>query len=318
VAPQIFLGSIPDTSAARRALRDYALELAAALRTARMPDPVIALFDGRFAPDSVVDLLLLTPTAAVAAIIRSHPGPIDVHADGRWVSRSDGAILEENGLTPLAFAQQRRDALSQYLRNAGVTFERLVGALIYAPILDPTSEISLDIDDHRQHLKVLGFDEIAGLLQMLTRRGPQHSAAELRRVAGEILGGRLWHDGTRLLFEQAPACYSVRLLDAAGETRSRQPIYEGETIIGRRRAPRRTEYRVVISGDDLISIDHAVLSCDGERILLHDTSKNGTWLIGPNGEQEQIRSAEYPLEVGAMVRVGQTWLRIEEPDPALE
>ena len=101
----------------------------------------------------------------------------------------------------------------------------------------------------------------------------------MRRIVGELFAGRLWHDGERLLFELAPGRFQLRLLPEGDRAEAVLPLIEGENVVGRRKTPRRYERRVTLSGDDLVSSDHARIVCgDDDRVALRDTSKNGTWI----------------------------------------
>src|SRR5690242_14024995 len=172
--PQLYLGQVPARAAARRALRERALDLYAILHAAREPEPTYALlnFATGVAPvpagaARAIELLLLRPNAAIVAAIREYPGPIEVTPDGHWTNLTNGAaIREERGQTPLRLVRAQRDAVRERLRQQAAAtlglpdgaqpFERMVGALICAPTTHPESRISLDVDDHRQWLKILG------------------------------------------------------------------------------------------------------------------------------------------------------------------
>jgi hypothetical protein len=335
--PQIYLGQIPGATAERIVLRERALDLRAALRAGPRGrpelDPTFALlnFAADAAPGSagaalMIELLLLRPNAAIVGAIRAYPGPIQVTPDSRWTDLTTGAAIhDEHGRTPLQAVRAQRDAVRARLQQdagplldaaAGVgaeapSFARMVGALICAPCTHPESRISLDVEDHRQQLKILGLDELAGLAAMV-RTGAQLSEAAMRRIVGDLFDGRVWHDGERLLFELAPGRFQLRLLAGDVRPESVVPLMEGENVAGRRRSAQRYERRITLSGDDLISSDHARLFCgDGDSVILRDTSKNGTWVMLPGGSEERLHDAERALTLGTVLRMGVTRMRLE-------
>jgi hypothetical protein len=143
----------------------------------------------------------------------------------------------------------------------------------------------------------------------------QLSAEALHLIAFELFAGRLWHDGTKFLFDLAPARFRLRVLAApttqAG-TRGEKllQLAEGENVAGRRRAAQKYEHRLALSGDELISADHALLICGDDHITLRDTSKNGTWITLPGGSEERVRG-ERAIFPGTLLRMGQTQMRLE-------
>ncbi|HWQ11613.1 MAG TPA: FHA domain-containing protein [Roseiflexaceae bacterium] len=319
---QIYVGEIPADAAGRRALRERALEIAAQLRQASQPAPSVALLN--FAAGDgplvrAVDLLLLRPSSIIVGAVRAYPGPLEAAPGGPWRERIGGApVIEPGGISPLELVRAQRDAVAARLHapGAGVALPasaRVVGALVCAPATHPDSRISLDVDDHRHGLKVLGLDELAATAAMV-QSGVNLSEDAMRAVACELFGGRLWIDGGRVLFELAPARFQLRLLsgERAGEA---IPLAEGETVLGRRRTPRRFERRIALAGDDLISSDHAALRYgDEDHVLLRDSSKNGTWVLAPDGQERHLRGAECALAPGAVLRMGVTHLRLERID----
>ena len=335
--PQIYLGQIPGTAAERIALRERALELRAALRAGPRGRPeldstfALLNFAAGVAPGepggaTAIELLLLRPNAVIVAALRTYPGPIEVTPDGRWTDLTTGAaIRDERGRSPLQVVRAQRDAVRALLdQHAGTlidsaagsmaeapSFARTVGALICAPATHPESRISLDVDDHRQQLKILGLDELAGLAAML-RAGARLSEAAMRWIVGDLFEGRPWHDGERLLFELAPGRFQLRVLGEGDRPEAVVPLMEGENVAGRRRSAQRYERRITLTGDDLISSDHARLSCgDGDLVIVSDTSKNGTWVTLPGGAEERLHSAERTIALGAVLRMGMTRMRLE-------
>jgi hypothetical protein len=326
--PQIYIGTTPATAAERRALRARALALHAALRTSRAPTPTYLLLDFAAAQDGdlgaaapPIELLLLHPNAAIVGAIRAFPGPIEVTPDGRWTLLATGApIREGRGLAPLQVVRAQRDRVRDRLGHAAARllgpeagaqpFQRTIGALICAPTAHAESRISLDVDDHRQLLKVLGMDELAGLVAM-AHSGTRLDEEVMRVIVGELFGGRLWHDGTRFLFELAPGHFQLRQLAEDGRAESVLPLAEGETVIGRRRVAQAHEPRITLADDDLISSDHVRLICDDDRVTLRDTSKNGTWVARPGEPEQRIHKAETTIEPGALLRLGMTQMRLE-------
>jgi hypothetical protein len=174
------------------------------------------------------------------------------------------------------------------------------------------SRISLDVGEHRQWLKVLGLDELPGLAAMV-QLGTQLAEEWIRLIVSEIFGGRPWHDGERLLFELAPGRFQLRLLAEGDRAEEVLPLIEGENLIGRRRQASGHEHRLTLAGDDLISSDHARIVCHGsDRVTLHDTSKNGTWVASQGGPEERLHGAERAIGPGTVLRMGVTRMRLED------
>jgi hypothetical protein len=341
--PQLYLGQTPGSASERYVLRERALALHAALHSGSRSridqEPTLVLLnfliDDRSTPQQV-ELLLLRPRAALVGMLRTYPGPIEVLPDGRWTDLASGAALRDGlGRTPLQVVRAQRDAVRTRLQHAaadldvgqdapqppgrsemalpstaGRPFQRTVGALICAPTTHPESRISLDVDDHRQWLKILGLDELAGLAAML-RSDVQLSETAMRAICVEVFGGRLWHNGEKLLFELAPGRFQLRLLGEHEPVDAVFPLIEGENVVGRRKSARRHEHRVALSGDDLMSSDHVRLVCGDEQVVLRDLSKNGTYLIHPDGAEELLRGADRLLAPGALLRMGVTRMRLE-------
>jgi hypothetical protein len=324
VFPQIYLGQTPATPHDRRALRERALDLRARLSTIRPSEPTYVLLNfaaGAAPAEREIELLMLRPAAVLVGAIREYRSPIEVAHGGRWAYRDTGEpIRDRYDQTPLQLVQAQRDAVRARLNGEAARvlgampdaqpFERTVGAVVCAPALDPGSRIALDVTEHRQWLKVLGLDELPGLAAML-RTGVQLSEESLRVIAGEVLGGRLWHDGEQFLFDLAPCRFQLRLLDADGRAGEALPLSEGENIVGRRRAPQHHEHRLALAGDDLVSSDHATIVCEeGDGVRLRDTSKNGTWVTRPGAAEERVRG-ERTIGPGTLVRMGVTRMRLE-------
>jgi hypothetical protein len=324
VYPQIYIGQTPPTSIERRALRALALELRALIHAARAQEPTTLLlrFSAGEGAAETIDLLLLRPATVIVGAIRAYRGPLEARPGEPWAYRGTGEhVREARDRSPIQHVKIQRDAVRARLDHAAPAlpgasehaphpFERTIGALIIAPSTHPESQISLDVTDHRQQLKVLGLDELAGLAAM-ARTGVQLSEATMRAIAVEVFGGRLWNDGTRFQFELAAARFQLRVLADGNRPEKVLPLLEGENVIGRRRSPQKYEHRLTLSGDELISGDHALLSYgDDNRVMLRDTSKNGTWITPPNGVEERVRG-ERTLAHGTLLRVGMTWLRLE-------
>jgi hypothetical protein len=315
---QLFIGLAPLTASERRALRDQAFELSEQLRQANRPEPTVALLNFGAGASDPVDLLLLRPHAVIVASLMRPAGPIDASAGQPWRERDTGAaLLGPAGLAPLDRARLHRDAVAARLRDAGLALaatSRVVGAVVCAPAIPSSSQISLDVDDHRSGLKVLGLDELAGVAAMV-QSGVQLYEDQMRAVAVDLFGGRLWLDGGRSVLELAEPRFGLRTLagERAGDLVS---LHEGETVLGRRRVPRSHERRFVISGDDLVSNDHAVLEYgDEDAIVLRDTSKNGTWLASPGEPELHVRGAACRVAHGTVLRLGMTRLRVERLSP---
>jgi hypothetical protein len=323
VYPQIYLGSTPETSAARRALRALALDLRARIHAARAAEPTTLLLHFRAGDGAaeMIDLLLLRPSAAIVGAIRSYGGPIETLPGGQWRQRTTGEPLhEQRDRTPIQHVKLQRDAVRARLAAAapellGVAeearpFERVIGALIIAPATHAESRVSLEIGDHRQLLKVLGLDELPALASMV-RLGTQLPDPVLRAIAAEIFAGRLWHDGARFAFELAAPRFQMRVLGDNARPEKLLTLIEGENVLGRRRSSQQQEHRLSLSGDELISGDHALIVCgDDDWVTLHDTSKNGTWITPPGGTEERVRG-ERTIFPGTLLRMGMTRARLE-------
>ena len=323
VYPQLYLGHIPTAAHERQLLRRRAFDLQGSLRSAREPEPTYVLLNfaaGAGADEHPVELLLLRPNTVIVGAVREYSGPIDVSPIGRWTYRDTGAeIRDQYNRTPLQWVKEQRDAVRDHLNAQAAhlaettqgdsPFARTIGALICAPCTHPDSRISLDVDDHRQLLKILGLDELPGLVSMVRTSVRLHEDS-MRAIMADIFGGRLWHDGAGFLFELAPARFQLRLLAQGREVIL--PLLEGENVVGRRRTAQGNEHRVTLAGDDLISSDHARIICGEEdHVLLRDTSKNGTWLTPPQGTEERLRDGERVILPGTLLRMGLTQMRLE-------
>src|SRR3954468_2626083 len=180
VYPQIYLGDIPNTSDQRRAIRALALDLRARIHATRAAELTTLLLHFHVAESAVpaIDMLLLRPSAAIVGAIRAYQGPIESLPGGQWQRRTSGEPLhEERDRTPIQHIKLQRDAVRADMdavtpRLLGTSpdahpFARTVGALIIAPSTHVESRVSLEIDDHRQQIKVLGLDELPALASMV-------------------------------------------------------------------------------------------------------------------------------------------------------
>ena len=295
--PQIYLAQTPTTAEARRHLRARALGLAEQL--ARISEgPCIALLGVNAGPD----LVLLRPRSVIVALIHDAQGPIELLPSGIWIDRTTGNTLFDG--QPLAQVRRVRAALAQQL-DPLLGLGTITGALVVSPTLHPESHVALDIVDHRERIKLLGMDELAPLASML-QAGAHLDEAAMRGIIG-MLGGRLWHNGERLLFEVGLAPYRLGHTTGVALT-----LLEGENVIGRRTTPLGREFRLTIEGDDTISADHAVLVCaaDGQAIV-RDTSTNGTLIRSPEGGELRIHHTEQLITPGSIICMGETRLRLE-------
>lgn len=312
VTVRMYLGETPDSLLARRALRDRVLALHGLFRRSAEPAAATLLLHAALAPPAGwLDLLLLAPNGALAAVVLAADGPIEVVNPAAW-----GGDLP--GDSPLARVRRVRDAARARLERADLpgdpSFERLAGALVVSPALHPESRVLLDVDDHRDRIKVAGLDELPALAAMV-RDGPRLEADTMHTIAAEVFGGRLWHDGDRFLFEVAASPFRLCVVREAGRGERRLALLGGENVIGRRRAPLHGEHRLVLAGDDLISNDHAVVTvADDGSLLLHDDSTNGTWVANPGAAEVHIHHAGCKLAPGAQLRMGNTRLRLERAE----
>jgi len=323
VYPQIYLGDTPTTGDQRRAVRALALDIRARIHATRAPEPTILLLHFRADASTlpVIDLLLLRPSAAIVGAVRAYHGPIESLPDGQWHRRVSGELLREaRDRTPIQHVKLQRDAVRAQLDAAAPRllgtpadahpFDRTVGALIIAPSTHAESKVSLEIGDHHQQLKLLGLDELPALAGML-RLGVQLPESAMHAIASELFGGRLWHDGTRFLFDLAMPRFQLRLLADGTRPEKLLPLIEGENLLGRRRSSQHYEHRLTLAGDELISADHALLTCgDDDWVALRDTSKNGTWITPPDGSEERVRG-ERTIFPGTLLRMGLTRALLE-------
>lgn len=306
---QIYLGHIPTTSYRRRVLRERALRLAALLDRPELTPSVALLHVG----EPPADLLLLRPRFALVGSLKDVDGPVLLDDDGRWITGAQGEEVRSPTDEPLlAHLKQVRDrTIAPLERHLQQPLHRTIGALIGVPSMHPDSQITLDIDDHRQQIKVLGLDELPALASMV-QTGITLEAHELHELATDTFGGRLWHDGTQLLFEIGVTPWSLRARQAQDGAAPVWPLLEGATFVGRRRGPRRYEYRVMLADDELMSNDHAVLyASDDGRVVLRDTSTNGTWVALPGQPEQRLHRAERQLVAGTLLRMGATEVVLE-------
>ena len=311
--PQIYLGQIPATSLGRRLLREQALKLAALFARPELEPSTLLLHFQPPAATHPADVLVLRPHTALVGIIQDVDGPIMTDAAGQWLNASrDEALCGPEGEPLLACIKQLRERVVAGLETATAqSFARTIGALIVAPTTHPESQIVLDIDDHRQQIKVLGLDELPTLAAM-AQTGINLDNAMLPNLMADVFGAQLWHDGERLLFEISRSVLQLRVLDYGGATQHTWPLLEGANFVGRRQTPHRYEYRVALSGDDLMSNDHAlIVVADDGRIVVRDTSTNGTWIAMSGEPERRLHRAERPIVPGTIMRMGATRMVLE-------
>jgi hypothetical protein len=314
--PQIYLGQIPATPPARRLLREQALKLAALFSRPAL-DPTALLLHVQ-PPDAnhPADLLLLRPHAALVGVIKEADGPIMTDAAGRWLHAGRDEPLRGPGGEPLLawIKQLRESAMAPLERATAQSFARMIGALIVAPTTHPESQIALDIDDHRQQIKALGFDELPALAAM-AQTGIRLDSAALADLMTDVFGAQLWYDGERLLFEISQSALRLRVLGHGDAAQRTWPLLEGANFVGRRQTPHRYEYRVTLSGDDLMSNDHAlIVVADDGRVVVRDTSTNGTWIAVPGEPERRLHRAERPVAPGTVMRMGATRMLLERAE----
>lgn len=323
--PRIYVGRTPDTARERIALRERALTLARAIRLSPTEGRCVVVFNitaGTDPPLTRIDLLALRATAVIVGALRTYAGPIDAPPGGVWRDRASGQpILEEDGAHPLHRLRQQRDAVQMSLNAAAARlgiatatphpFNQVIGAIIGVPALPADSRISLDVDDHRDHLKVCSFDELPGVAAM-SHSGVTLSDAVIHTIAVHLFGGRLWYDDNRFLFELAPPRFQL-LIQAPESAPLSVPLYEGETVVGRRKLPKGYERRIPICNDELVSSDHLFIICGDEpdSIIIRDASKNGTWVTPPDGPAEHLRNTERIIPAGTRLRLGITDMILE-------
>lgn len=323
--PRIYLGKIPPTIHERVELREHALLLTQRLRqsqTVGMCAVLLHFSAGAHSPLQCVDLLLLRGDAIMVGALRAYPGPIAAMPGEAWRDRlNDRLIVEEDGAFPLHRLRAQRDAIQVSLNAAAERlglaardsrpFRRVYGAVVCVPQVHPDSQISLDVDDHRDGLKVCGFDELPGVAAML-HTDLMLNDAIIETIAGGVFGGRLWHDGNHFLFDLAAPRFRLRII-TPGNPPQIAPLLEGTTVVGRRRAARRVEQRITVAGDDLISLDHLYLTCDeaSSTVTIRDDSKNGTWLTTAGGAAEHLRGQTRAIAAGARLRIGTTDITLE-------
>lgn len=323
--PQIYVGRTPDTARERIVLRERALRLAHAIQRSPTEGLCAVVFNiaaGANPPLAQIDLLVLRATAVIVGALRTYAGPIDAPPGGVWRDRASGQpILEDDGAHPLHRLRQQRDAVQTSLNAAAARlgiatadphpFKHVIGLIIGVPALPADSRISLDVDDHRDHLKVCSFDELPGVAAM-SHSGVALSDEAIRAIAMHLFGGRLWFDNNRFLFELAPPRFQLSI-HAPGSASSSVPLYEGETIVGRRKSPKEYERRIPICNDELVSSDHLHIICGDEpnSIVIRDASKNGTWVTPPDGPAEHLRNTERIIPAGTRLRLGMTDIILE-------
>lgn len=314
VHPQIYLAQTPATAHARRMLRIRALDLSARLGQIADDGPCSVVLNLAAATHETADLLVLRPASAIVGLIKDIDGPLDIQSNGQWTIRATGAsVYGTQGRTPIAQLRRVRAAICRQLdvadRALAAQLGTLIGALIVAPATHPATSATLDVEDHRQRIKLLGLDELAPLASML-RAGASLDEAAMHTIAA-IFDARRWHDGTRLLFEIGLAPFQLRLLPRNDRPARSLALLEGASIIGRRTAALQYEYRQTIDDDDTISADHAAIICatDGQ-VTLRDTSTNGSYIIVDGGEQ-RVHRAQQLIVPGDVIRLGETELRLE-------
>ncbi len=279
---RIYLGSTPPTVQERLALRERAVDLIAGLK----PVQASIMIGFGLVGTLPIDLAIIAPGLLLTGLLRDQQ-----------------TFAEEAASTTLtAFAQQQRAMLCAALPGAHAA---AIAAIVITPTLAAESEITLDIDDHRARVKILGFDELVGMTMLAV--GDARAETPGNWPLDHAFAARLWHDGARFLFPLMPAQFQLRLAHGGIV-----PLYEGETILGRRRSPRRYEHRITCTDDDLISTDHATLTClDDETIMLRDMSKNGTRVTRPGEREQQLHNDTTQVTAGTKLNIGSTTLVIE-------
>lgn len=320
---RVYIGRTPDTARERIALREQALTLVRSARQLSREGTCTVVFDitaGADPPLAQIDLLILRATAVIVGALRSYTGPIDAPPGGVWRDRASGQpILEADGTHPLHRLRQQRDAVQMSLNAAAARlgiaatnphpFQQVTGVLIGFPALPADSRISLDVDDHRDHLKVCSFNELPGVAAM-SHSDVTLSDEVIDAIATTLFGGRLWYDD-RFLFELAPPRFHLAI-HQSGSSPASVPLYEGETIVGRRKSPKANERRIPVLNDDLVSSDHLYITCgDDETVVIRDASRNGTWVMRPDGSAEHLRHAVGTIFAGTRLRLGTTDLVLE-------
>lgn len=325
VYPKLYIGHIPPTPEARRVLRYYALELSERLRARSSTQAIYVLFN--FSPSKQmehepVDLLLLQENTIIVGILQECKVPLDIFPNGQWQIRETGQqMVGLRGETPLEQIKQTRATIRQRIEDyaaavPGITvgeqgLQRITGALICVPSIHPESRVTLDIADHRSQIKVLGLNELPALA-MMTNSAVTMDEYTLQALVSDVFSGQCWHNGSQLLFELAPTSLRLRVLTAQSQTEQILPLIEETNVVGRRNTPLRHEYRLTLTGDDLMSNDHAIITCipDG-RVLLQDTSTNGTWITLPGQTEEHLHHVEREIVPDTFLRMGATNLRLE-------
>ncbi len=323
--PRIYVGQTPDTTSERILLRERALMLANVIRHSPTEGVCVVAFNvtvGTEPPLAMIDLITMRTTAVIVGALRTFAGPIDAPPGGVWRDRVSGEpLLEEDGSHPLHRIRVQRDAVQRSLNAAAVRlglnpadphpFRRVIGAIVGVPALPADSRISLDVDDHRDHLKVCSFEELPGVAA-LAHSGVVLSTESIHTILADLFDCRLWYDDGRLLFELVPPRFQL-CITAPGRAPVMAPLYEGETVVGRRQSAQGTERRITLSNDELVSSDHLHIVChaDPASVIIRDTSKNGVWITPPDGPIEHIRHAERTIPIGTRLRLGMTDIILE-------
>jgi hypothetical protein len=64
-----------------------------------------------------------------------------------------------------------------------------------------------------------------------------------------------------------------------------------------------------------MSNDHAlIVVADDGRIVVRDTSTNGTWIALPGEPERRLHRAEQPVVPGTTLRMGATRMRLERAE----
>ncbi|MBO9325406.1 MAG: FHA domain-containing protein [Roseiflexus sp.] len=323
--PRIYVGHTPDTTGERILLRERALTLANVIRRSPTEGICAIAFNvtvGTESPLTGIDLIAMRTTAVIVGALRAFAGPIEALPGGVWRDRASGQpILEADGSHPLHRIRVQRDAVQMSLNAAAARlgldpadprpFRRVIGAIVGVPAIPSDSRISLDVDDHRDHLKVCSFEELPGVAA-LAHSGVTLSTEDIHTIIANLFGCQLWYDDGQLLFELAPPRFQLRIM-APGRAPVTALLYEGETVVGRRQSAQGTERRITLYNDELVSSDHLHIVCrdDPTGVIIRDTSKNGVWITLPDRSIEHIRHTERIIPVGTRLRLGMTDIILE-------
>ncbi len=252
---------------------------------------------------SQADALILAPHAIILVELKACGAPVSGREQGAWrIGDSHAQLHGGSAINPYQQINATRQSLIKYLDRNRRRFlledqtqmtkglwGHVSAALVFTPYLHPNSDIVIP-PAAQTWLGLIGLNEIAEFI--FTRISPQINLrpAELRHLATEVLGCRLWSDLDAFLGVTATHGY-LWLIDEAGQRTYAFPVQDGITI-GRSRE----NMLVIPRRFSRVSRLHAHLRVTSDSVELCDHhSTHGAFVNGcaiPAGQSRTIHDGD--------------------------